>query len=283
MSFASFNTFQSNSNFGSSSLPSNKATVTTNPSITPTSYLDPSNSKYYWVYSFLDTTAPYTMTFSNVTGTIPLSILAVGGGGGGGYNGGGGGGGFVEQYKSITSNNTLIIQVGRGGTKQNIGSNGSDTTLNNSNEFQLTALGGGGGGRGGGGGYNGNGLDGGSGGGGGGPNVNTGGRGLQPSSTSGGFGNDGGIGPSTDDGAGGGGAGGKGSDGAGGAGGAGKQPTYLGIPNTSNGSPITYATGGSGYNSQLVNTNAGAGGTGGPQSNGISGIVIIAIPQENVN
>jgi hypothetical protein len=82
MSFASFNTFQSNSNFGSSSLPSNKASVTTNPSITPTSYLDPSNN-LYWVYSFTSTTAPYTMTFSNVTETIPLSILAVAGGGGG--------------------------------------------------------------------------------------------------------------------------------------------------------------------------------------------------------
>ena len=89
----SFNTFQSVISNTSSPI-INKATITTNPLVTPTSYLDLNNNTDYWVYSFTNTTTTYTMTFSNVSETIPLSILAVGGGGGGGasYAGGGGGG-----------------------------------------------------------------------------------------------------------------------------------------------------------------------------------------------
>jgi hypothetical protein len=111
MVFGAFNTFQTDSNYDSLSLPSNKTTVTTIPSVIPTPYLEPINSKLYWVYSFTNTSAPYTMSFSNVSVIVPLSILAVGGGGSGGYGGGGGAGGFVEQNKSLTGIDTFTINV----------------------------------------------------------------------------------------------------------------------------------------------------------------------------
>jgi hypothetical protein len=111
----SFNTFQSVISNTETETQINKATITTVPSVTRTENGD------YWVYTFTQSYQSYTMTFSNVSGTIPLSILAVGGGGGGGYQygGGGGAGGFVEQSNTITLNTSLSISIGAGGSQGN--------------------------------------------------------------------------------------------------------------------------------------------------------------------
>jgi hypothetical protein len=92
----------------------NLAIVTTTPSITRTSNGD------YWVYTFTDTTQTYSVNFSNVSNTNPISfnILAVGGGGGGGnlYGGGGGGGHFNNKNYQLTTGVTFNINIGSGGS-----------------------------------------------------------------------------------------------------------------------------------------------------------------------
>lgn len=127
-----------------------------------------------------------------------IDVLLVGGGGasGGNYSGGGGGGVIINENVSIGLGSYGIV-IGNAGS--GAGASGGDTTA-----FGLIALGGGGGGISG---YSGSwsaGVSGGSGGGAGvvfgGPSgapVSTAaGAGLQPSSTSGGFGNAGGLGVS---------------------------------------------------------------------------------------
>ena len=96
----SFNCIQSVIS-NTSTLISNRATITTNPSISR------SENGSYWVYTFLENG---TMQFSQVQGTVPLSVLAVGGGGGGGglqglayHSGGGGAGQVLQNYINITS------------------------------------------------------------------------------------------------------------------------------------------------------------------------------------
>jgi hypothetical protein len=271
MVFGAFNMFQTDSGYGNSVL-SNKAIVTTNPNVTPTPYLEPINSKLYWVYSFTNTSAPYTMSFSNVSEIVPLSILAVGGGGSGGLGGGGGAGGFVEQNKSLTGIETFTITVGNVRDY----SPGTNTTLTNSTDFQITALGGGGAN------FNGYSLAGGSGAGGN-RQQYTGGQGTQSTSSSGGYGNNGGNlieGAEDIYAGGGGGAGTVGDDGSefGGNGGDGRMPTLLGL------NKIYYAGGGASFNGQggLGQSNKGGGGNNNSIS-GEPGIVIIAIPQEYVS
>ena len=243
----------------------------------------------YYVYYFKDPILFYTMTFLDVSADISVSCLAVGGGGGGGGgsgggDGGGGAGGMVETTLTVstdTSSQSIFIKVGAGGNgggdaNGGAGINGANTTVG-----IITAIGGGFGGDGF---YSGN--PGGSGGGGGQQNA-SGGSGTQPDSSSGGYGNDGGVGGGGDGssgfGGGGGGADGAGGD-AGGDGGAGKTPSLDGIPNTTvvDGveTPIYYAAGGRGYYGfpgTQVQPIANTGNGGDWQTNGSSGIVIIAI------
>ena len=148
------------------------------------------------------TTPPYIGGFvvhtftTNDTLTLPsavsANVLVVAGGGGGGanYGDGGGAGGLIYMNLSLGAT-TYPVAIGAGGAGASLNSNtgGSDGT-NSTFGALLTALGGGGGGDG----YLGNtpGQDGGSGGGGGGGSSGFGaGTGLQPSSASGGFGNNG--------------------------------------------------------------------------------------------
>ena len=105
-----FNTFQSvsmNSIKAASII--NKATIVSNATVT--------TNGLYTVYTFTDIGGPNTITFSNVTGTIPLNILSVAGGGGGGRSNGGGGGagGFVEESQTVTTSGQITITVGGGG------------------------------------------------------------------------------------------------------------------------------------------------------------------------
>jgi hypothetical protein len=216
-------------------------------------------------------------TFTNSdTLNIPVpasaDVLVVGGGGGGGgndsYGAGGGAGGLIYSTAfSIASNSSYTVTVGGGGAAAaNRGVNGANSVFGS-----LTALGGGGGGYGG--------FSGGSGGsGGGGYNVAPG-TGLQPGSSSGGYGYDGGAGP---------GGGGGGAGAAGGAnysfGGIGRQYSISGV--------ATYYAGGgdgAGNNSVVLGgggrpggvANTGGGGAGGWNSaagSGGSGIVIVKYP-----
>ena len=56
------------------------------------------------------------------SGTIQVSILAVGGGGGGGSHGAGGAGGFIEESNITISPGIVNVVVGAGGTGNNDGS-----------------------------------------------------------------------------------------------------------------------------------------------------------------
>lgn len=169
-------------------------------------------------------------------GTLEAEVLVVGGGGGGGgiIGGGGGGGGFVEAPATL-SVGTYTATVGDGGiggrgwnfSPQN-GVNGQNSSFDT-----IVALGGGYGGG------HGNGTRGGDGGSAGGGGANVGGTGLQPASTSSGFGTNGGTG-NGNQGGGGGGAGQAGLSANNGEGGDGKTSTFR------NGIPTYYAGGGGG-------------------------------------
>lgn len=285
MSFTTFNTFQTDSCCGTlplGFLKEGTATITTNPLITRTSYLEPSNGKEYWVYIFTDINTPYTMSFTNVKESIPISILAIGGGGAGsgagdgGSGSGGGAGGLVETYKYISSDQNINITIGPGGEYNNPnapnynlyyfessdeyfpynGNSGSNTIVS-SPDFSITALGGGGGG------YFG-GFNGGSGGGG--YYLYLPGNSTQLSSEGYGLGNNGmNAGSEYGGTGGGGGAGGQGIAGINyGNGGIGVVPHLMGIPNTnSNGLPIYYAGGGAGGFHEGLSGIGGIGGLGG--------------------
>lgn len=200
--------------------------------------------------------------------------LVVGGGASGSgrrYGGsegtGGGGAGGVVLNRTIFGEDTFNITVGAGGARAgvnlNFGNNGSNSSLG-----EIIAIGGGGGTNGAGGQAGGSG--GGSGGGGGSSN---GGDGLQPSSSSGGFGNRGGYSQTFWKGGGGGGAGaigGSASSGVGGNGG-------IGISSSISGTSTYYGGGGGGgqggigglggganSNSQNATSGTGGGGSGAP-------------------
>jgi hypothetical protein len=224
-------------------------------------------------------------TFS-VTGSGDIEILMVAGGGSGDgyyYNGGGGAGGLIHNaaFNINAGNHTITIGAGGVAGVNAAGSNGSNTVFTASGG--LTAIGGGmqqqDGGSGGGSGHAGTVI----------------GFATQPSSTSGGFGNNGGsdtyavpnYGPG-----GGGGAGSVGANGtntSGGNGGAGKTYTISGssVGYAGGGGGGTYGSGGTngvgthgggqgrtGVLHGAANTGGGGGAGGG---NGGSGVVIIRI------
>lgn len=246
----------------------------------------------YKIHKFTSS-GTFSVTFNN---NATMDILVVAGGGGGGYYGGGGGAGGLIYNTGVTiPANSYTINVGSGGagapiTNNATGSNGSNSYISGSGFTTLTAIGGGGGGS--------NmtsyekAKDGGSGGGGGSQlngTANLAGAALQPSSSSGGYGNSGGYSPVNNSGkaGGGGGAGGagtvtvaQGSAGVGGSGGG------AGLSNSITGTAVTYAAGGQGFdtspNGQSPTTNnTGNGGngsvnvSGNPGAGGDSGIVII--------
>ena len=248
------------------------------------------------------------------------SLLVAGGGGGGAWVGGGGGAGGIvySTGNSVTFASQKTVEVGAGGNRTSsysggyvAGTNGGNSTFNS-----LVAIGGGVAG-----GYNGvsyyNATNGGSGGGA--TNDGSGGgstpaTGTQPSSASGGYGNNGGTGVGGDgSGAGGGGAGAIGSPalagGYAGNGGIGLNTWSTWASATSSGASGYFAGGGGGGGdmsagtggaggggagsmgnagqaaSGLANTGGGGGGarnSGGPSANqggaGGSGIVIIRYP-----
>jgi len=212
--------------------------------------------------------------------TRSLEVIVVGGGGGGGAdNGGGGGGGgiAVSDHYVVEPNTTYPVKVGKGGTgatiNQNDVKNGEDSAFGT-----IIGIGGGSGGEGECGVQKA--MSGGSGGGGHGESKtclseSNGATGLQPSSSSGGFGNSGGNGGTAGDngGGGGGGAGSVGGNGNtthGGVGGSGK---YFGdIFGTFFGDNGWFSGGGGGGSqnkcSGCVNFGGlGGGGMGGPISN----------------
>lgn len=248
------------------------ATVTISPYIKPI----PDSTDRYWVYTFLDTDTTYTMEFTNVTTTTPITCNCFAVAGGGTISGGAGGaGGMVVIPYMVSSDRSITINVGAGG----VGSDGANTTLkvDGVDIPNLPAIGGGKGANPGFGIITGS--PGGSGGGGAGAGraVGRGGAGTS------GQGNRGGKGCfgfflscSCICAGGGGGAGGPGIDGNmdGGAGGPGKTPGLAGIPNT------IYATGGFANNFFRTTPLYGKKNTG--DGNSGSGIVIIAIPKASV-
>jgi hypothetical protein len=219
---------------------------------------------------------------------VQINYFLVGGGGGGGSaennvvtyqpGGAGGGAGGITSgsilVESFSSHDITVGEGGSGGSGGNFpGNNGQDTTFQG-----ITALGGGGGGAGNGGSpascaFH-DGKNGGSGGGAGATpgalfNCNTG-SGLQPTSTDGGFGNDGYVYPDINStlSGGGGGAGGPAVSNVGGSG-------YLWHETGE-----TYAVGGTANSAPANNTTSGSGGYGGvygANKNGRSGLDGLAI------
>ncbi|HEV2438233.1 MAG TPA: hypothetical protein VG077_19760 [Verrucomicrobiae bacterium] len=224
-------------------------------------YTDPSGLNPVSAPPYVGGYVVHTFTNGSGTLTVPSSgsadVLVVGGGGGGGalYGDGGGAGGLVYSNFSSLSAGTYTVTVGAGGSGRSqdwAGGNGGNSVFGS-----IVALGGGGGGVG-------NlfgiaGVDGGSGGGsGGGTNGFTPGTGLQPSSASGGYGNDG-FDPVANGApavyGGGGGAGAQATDANGSAGGIGLQYGISGVS--------TYYAGGGGGASFAPATSLGGGGIGG--------------------
>lgn len=241
-------------------------------------------------YNYVNASLNYTVHVFTANDTFNLSgdingadILMIGGGGGGGSNAGGGGGAggliWLTNISIPQANYTMVI--GRGGA---VNTTGQNTTF-----WNLTALGGGGSS-----GVNTSGKNGGSGGAAGANTVlgtpYSGGLGLQPSSTWGGYGNIGGSTPGNSNSptGGGGGAGSAGQNGTGsGASAKGGDGGY-GLNLSINGSLVCYAGGGGGASGIAsngagfcgggnVSTDAvnGTGGGGGSVRAGASGIIII--------
>ncbi len=216
--------------------------------------------------------------------SVTVKALVVGGGASGGVSdtsnggaGGGGAGGYAYDPTHIVAPGSYSITIGLGGaTKTGAGNNGASGNNGSDTIFDtITAKGGGGGG----GSNSNNAQQGGSGGGGG--NYNAGATALGSQGFAGGSSanNDGRF-----DGAGGGGSSAVGGDTINTAGGAGQGGA--GTSNSISGSPVTYATGGSGGvnggGSKVDGVNPGDGGNGnnyntGPGA-GYKGIVVIAYP-----
>jgi hypothetical protein len=209
----------------------------------------------YKIHTFT-TVGTSSFTISNVGNTTGIECLIVAGGGGGGYGSGGGGGagGVIYSSSYSISTGSYNVVIGDGG----LGNTGSSvpTSINdgkNSTFATLTALGGGGAG---GSGASTHLANNGGSGGGLGHSTGTVGTGLQPSSTSGGYGNSGALGSGSPpyNAGGGGGAGGAGSSGGGtvGRGGIGITNAFI------NSIQIGELSSGNYY--------IGGGGTGGPDS-----------------
>jgi hypothetical protein len=249
---------------------------------------------------------PRTFSITSIA-FVPIEALIVGGGasgagsngGGSGPRGGGGAGGLIYTTIQKLVGSQFLVTVGNGGAttaaSEVAGNDGLSSTLDT-----LVAIGGGGGAT-----NNGQaGRNGGSGGGG--CYANAAGTGLQPSSSSGGFGNNGGT-ARVSDGTGAGGGGGSGSIGgtpttpdAGGNGGSGRQYSITGTslfyaaggggggyPTSSNIGAGGSGIGGNGGGGSLdatagaANTGSGGGGRGSGAASGAaggSGVVIIAYP-----
>ena len=142
-------------------------TVTTSPSVTPTSVLY--NSINYNLYQFT-TVGANTFSITSATDVSALVLLVAGGGAGGASlngqeaAGGGGAGGVAIGTIHIPRNTQHTCTIGNGGQTQNA-SGGDSTLTNNVNSQRVTVKGGGGGA------YVGNGQTAGSGGSGGGANA----------------------------------------------------------------------------------------------------------------
>lgn len=247
-----------------------------------------SNSNgYYRVHSFTDTGLN---EFNVVSGEGYVDYLIVAAGGYGGQAdsigiGGGGAGGLITSVNpvsqtSVPNTTHTPIFVTPGNYTINVGNNGGfNGSGNDSQAFNLTALGGGFGR------YNTTGINGGSGGGNG--RTVAGGLGLQPTSTDGGYGNDGkGFTTSNSYGGGGGGAGSKGGEDYEGA--SNQRYGGLGVEIDITGTLLPYAAGGSGRSTSfrasgigggnstsVQNGENGTGSGGGTLGYGGSGIVII--------
>jgi len=214
-----------------------------------TVYTDPSNADYK-IHQFTGN-GTFTVTAMPSGATVQLMMVA---GGAGGDFGGGGAGGYIYRSTFSVSPGSFSVVIGSGGAT---GQSGGDTTFGG-----LTAIGGGAPGT--------SGVSGG----GGTATLTAGGSGLQPTSSSGGYGNAGGV------------YGGVGFDGGGGgAGGTGNLPTAGGVGRTSDiiSSSSTYETvAAGGYGNRFGNSvdspdataNSGNGGWGGgyddPSGNPIS-------------
>jgi len=218
-----------------------------------TVYVDPTNADYK-IHQF---TSNGTFTITNAPVNPSVEVMMVGGGGRGQY-GGGGAGGYIYRPSFSVSVGSFNVVIGNGSQTY---ANGGDTTFGG-----LIALGGG----------SAYGYSGGSGGGG---VDNDGGAGLQPTSSSGGYGNKGGDWQAFSYDGGGGGAG-----GAGGVpeGGAGRTADII----SSSGTYAVFAQGGYGsanytsYALPAAVANSGNGGWGGGYSDissapGQAGIVRI--------
>ncbi len=246
------------------------------------------------IISFL-TVATYTYTVGSYNPIIPIDYLVVAGGGGAtNGGGGGGGGGFIRnsQTLTLTSNSSLSVTVGSGGSGGSLtASNGGNSFISGTAFNTITAIGGGSGS------YNGNGSSGGSGGGGGGIGGGASANGGAGTTGQGFAGGNGSV-ISLSAGGGGGGAGAVGSNGSGTTGGAGGKGALSNIT----GLPKYYAGGGGAWGNSVAaaggaggggagntagiggsgqaNTGGGAGGGGNLQNGGTggSGIVILSIP-----
>jgi len=215
-------------------------------------------------------TSPGTYTWSPPSGVTTVNILIVAGGGSGGgrLGGGGGGGGVIYEQNVSVSQQSYTVTVGEGGS--NTGQSGSSpaapTSANdgdNSSVFGYVAIGGGAGGS-----FdNADARDGGSGGGAHTYNTSPGANALQPTSSSGGFGYDGGASTGDYAGGGGGGAGAPGDDGqqdgadAGGDGGVGVY--YGDVFGDQYGENGYFGAGGGGCSWASAGSNIGLGGEGG--------------------
>jgi hypothetical protein len=240
-------------------------------------------------YSFVYTDSnqgwvSYAQEYSAISPPYPVSYLIIGGGGGGGdgYEGGGGGsGGVATGSMLMTPGSTYIMTVGAGGSHGYPGANGANSTITSSltGFTTLTGYGGGGGS------CAGYGtpttliyMPGNSGGSGGGSGRSaSGGAATQPTSSTGGYGNPGGINATGGSNYGSGGGGGANASSASGTGGSATADAVGGNGGTGYQSSITgtavyYAGGGGGTSSGTQGTGgAGGGGAGslnGPGTNG---------------
>jgi len=276
-------------------------------------FVETIGTEEYVVHKFTSTGAS---SFMPPSGVSAVDVLIVGGGGAGVENttfsnaggAGGGAGGliYLENFDISSLSSPITLSVGTGGLKRSDSEGVGVSDRGQNSEFaNLIAIGGGGAAINAASGDT-QALAGGSGGGSRGSNTNA--KGLQPDSTSGGFGNDGGtsLAATGDAGGGGGGAGSAGANGSGstgGAGGAGLQYDidgtlrfYAGGGGAGGAQNNTIGIGGSGVGGDGANDttfatdgaiNTGSGGGGGNNTNvsgnGGSGIIIVRYKLSDVD
>jgi uncharacterized repeat protein (TIGR02543 family) len=108
----------------------------------PGTYVLDTSTVGYCTYEFLSGSETFTVP----TGVTQIDLLVVGGGGGGGIDagsGGGGGGGYVANSITVTTNSTLPINVGAGGSFGNYNvssptSGGTSSIIIGTNTFMAT-------------------------------------------------------------------------------------------------------------------------------------------------